>query len=84
MEYEFSAWGSCVYVFGRTPKADVSQMQLCEPLDEVFEGTAETIKPPDNKNISLSNVAEGFLQPFALDFCPTRRIGVDFETPGPC
>ena len=31
-------------------------MKLCEALNEVLEGTAKSIKPPDNKNISLSDI----------------------------
>jgi hypothetical protein len=56
-------------------------MQLCEPLDEVLEGTAKPVKPPDNKNISLPDVVEGFVQAFALELGAANNIGEDFKYP---
>jgi hypothetical protein len=38
MEYEFSAAGGGVDIFSEAFKADVSTVQIGDPLDEVFEG----------------------------------------------
>jgi hypothetical protein len=43
MENEFSAAGCGIDVFRQALKADVSAVQIGDPLDEVFEGSAEAV-----------------------------------------
>ena len=74
------ATGRGIDVFCEALKADVSLIQLCESFDEVLEGTAESIKPPDNEDISLPHIINGFLQTFALGLGATGGVRKDFET----
>jgi hypothetical protein len=49
MENEFPAACCGVDVFSQAFKADVSTMQIGDPLDEVFERAAKAIQSPHNK-----------------------------------
>ena len=60
MENEFPTAGGGVDVFSQAFKADVSIVQIGDPLDEVFEGAAKSIKPPDDEGILCPDVVEGF------------------------
>ena len=53
MENEFPATGGGVDVFRQALKANVSVVQISNPLNEVFERSAQPVKPPDNEGITL-------------------------------
>ena len=58
MENEFSATSCGIDVFRQALKSDVSTVQLGDPLNEVFEGAAKAIQPPDDERIPAPDVAE--------------------------
>src|SRR5687768_12666155 len=82
MENEFPAACCGIDVFSEALKADVSIVQIGDPLDEVFEGAAKAVKPPDNKGISRPDVVKRLGQAFSLFGCAAYHIGEDFETAG--
>ena len=51
MENEFPAACCGINVFSEALKADGSTVQIGDPLDEVFEGSAKAIQPPDDQGI---------------------------------
>jgi hypothetical protein len=82
MKNEFPTAGCGVDIFRQTLKADVSAVQISDPFNEVFEGSAKSVKPPDNKGISRPDVVKRLGQAFSLFGCATYGVGVDFETAG--
>jgi hypothetical protein len=66
MKNEFPAACCSVDVFREAFKPDVSAVQFSDPLDEVFEGSAKPIKPPDDQGIPCPDIVDGFGQSFPL------------------
>ena len=66
MEDEFPAAGGGINLFGETLKADIPAVQFSNALNEIFEGAAKPIKPPDNERIPIPDVVECLGQAFAL------------------
>jgi hypothetical protein len=58
----------------------VSVIQAGDGLDEVVEGTAEPVEPPDDQGVGLPDVVEGFVQPGALCLCSGCGVGEDLGT----
>ena len=82
MENEFPAACCGINLLGQTLKADIPAMKLGNPLNEVFEGAAKPVKPPDNEGIPVPDVVERFSKPLALRLYATYRIGEDFQAAG--
>ena len=53
MKDEFPTTGCGVDVFREAFKADVSAVQIGDPLDEVFEGATQAVKPPSVPSVLL-------------------------------
>ena len=63
---QFSSGCGGVDILGDALEADVSVVQAGDGLDEMVEGTAEPVEPPDDQGVALPDVVEGFVQPGAL------------------
>jgi hypothetical protein len=70
MENEFPTACCGVNVFSQTLKPDVPAVQISDPLNEVFEGSAKSVKPPDDEGIPVSNEVKASASPFRSDFMP--------------
>jgi hypothetical protein len=53
MENEFPAACCGIDVFRQALKANVSVVQIGDPLNQVFEGSTKPVKPPDDKGIPI-------------------------------
>ena len=60
MENEFPAAGGGINIFSQALKADVSTVQIGDPLDEVFEGSSKPVKAPDDKGIPFPDEIQCF------------------------
>jgi hypothetical protein len=78
MENEFPPAGGRIDVLGERLKADVAGVKLGKAFEEVFEGAAKPIKPPDNKDIAAPYVVECLFQTLALCLCPAGSFREDF------
>ncbi len=82
MENEFPAAGGGIDLLGQALKANVSAMQLGDPLNEVFERAAKPVQTPDDKRIPFPDVGKRLGKTLALGLCPADRVGEDFEAAG--
>ena len=75
MENEFPATGGGVDVFRQALKANVSVVQISNPLNEVFERSAQPVKPPDNEGITLPYIVAGAkFEPENTRLMGTQRV----------
>ena len=51
MENEFPTARRGINLFSQTLKANLPAVKLGDPLNEVFEGAAKAVKPPDDQGI---------------------------------
>ena len=65
---QFSSGCGRVDVLGDALEADVSVVQAGDGLDEVVEGSAEAVEPPNDQGVALPDVVDGFVEPYALCF----------------
>ena len=70
MENEFPPAGGRIDVLGERLKADVAGVKLGKAFEEVFEGAAKPIKPPNDKDIAAPYVVECLFQPLRSVFAP--------------
>jgi hypothetical protein len=78
VEDELPPGGGGVDLLRDALKANLPVVQLCDALNEVFEGAAEAIQFPDNQGVARPNVRNRFCQAFALGPCAGGGIGEDF------
>ena len=82
MEDEFPAACRGINLLGETFKADIPVVKLGNPFNEIFEGSAKPVKPPDHEGIPVPDVGECLSQAFALGFGAADGIREDFQTAG--
>ena len=82
MKDQLPAAGCGINLLGETLKADILVIQLGNAFNEVFEGAAKPIKPPDNERVPIPDVAECLGQAFALCLCAADGIREDFQAAG--
>jgi len=82
VENEFPAAGGGIDLLGETLKANLPVVKLGNAFNEIFEGTAKPIKPPDNEGVPVPDVVECLGQAFALCFRAADGIREDFEATG--
>ena len=74
---QFSSGCGGVDILGDALEAGVSVVQAGDGLDEVVEGSAEAVEPPDDQGVAVPDVVEGFVQPGALCLCSACGVGED-------
>jgi hypothetical protein len=58
VEDELAATGRGVGLLLQGAEADASLLQLFDRVDEVGEGAAESVQPPDNESVARAQVRE--------------------------
>ena len=81
MKDQFPPTGGGINLFRDALKSDVPVVEMGNCFNEMFEGAAQPIQPPDNEGIPFPDILQRLLEAFALRFCPADDIGVDFGAP---
>src|SRR4051794_3653847 len=79
MEDELPAAGRGVDLLLQRPEADAPLLQLPDGVDQMPEGAAESVQPPDHQSVAHSKVRERLGKPGA--FCHGAGDGVGVELP---
>ncbi len=58
-------------------QADAALLQCPGGVDEVSEGAAERVQPPDHRGVAGPGVGEGFLQPWSVALAAAGGVGED-------
>jgi hypothetical protein len=65
--------GGGVNTFLQAFKADSSLLQVCNSSNQVWEGTAKPIQPPDNQRITTAKMGEGICESRVSGLCANLR-----------
>ncbi len=80
MKDKLAAAGRRINVLSEASKADALLVKCGDGVDEVFEGAAKSIQPPDNQHITLTRKVHGFSQAGPGRGGATGSIGKDTRT----
>ncbi len=80
MKDKLAAAGRRINVLSEASKADALLVKCGDGVDEVFEGAAKSIQPPDNQHITLTRKVHGFSQTRSGRGGATGGIGKDAGT----
>jgi hypothetical protein len=79
VKYELPSAGCGINALGKAFEADAALVQLCDRLDKVLQRPPESIQPPHNQCVTLSQVHEGVLQSGPIGDAAADRIGEDLS-----
>src|SRR4051812_43565395 len=82
MKNKLPAACCCINVFGETFEADALRVEFANRLDEMLEGSAKPIQPPDRDRIPCTDVGNRLLEPFTLRLRPACGVSEDFGAAG--
>jgi hypothetical protein len=77
VEDELAAARAGVELLLQASKVHTLLLQPRHGLDEVGEGTAQPVQPPDDESVTGTDVPEGFREVWTICTSSRRRIGED-------
>jgi hypothetical protein len=72
----------CVDRLGQGPELDAAVGQALGEIQQVVEGAAQAVEPPDCQDIARTDELERFIEAGALSFDARDRIGEDLLASG--
>src|SRR4051794_7141578 len=84
MKDQLAAAGRGVDLFLQGPEANAPFLQLLDGLDEVLEGAAQPVQPPDNQGVVCTQMGECLSEARAVRDGSGDRVGVDVLAAGRC
>ena len=78
MKDQLSPAGYGINVLCQAFKANPLFLKVGHRGNQMRQGSAQAVKPPDNKGIAFADIAEGFVQSFPLRLRATGGISEDF------